>query len=71
MKLKVMANDYKKSRFALFSDLSLLIIALLEVYGVINELLSKETFTRTDLTTTMIMLGIAAVCIFIMVRGHD
>ena len=71
MKLKVMDNDHKKSRFALFSDLSLLIIALLEVYGVINELLYKEAFTRQDLITTVIMLGIAAVCVFIMVRGHD
>lgn len=71
LKLKVMANDHKKSRFALFSDLSLLIIALLEVYGVINEILSKEAFTRTDLITTAIMLGIAAVCVFIMIRGHD
>lgn len=71
MKLKVMDNDHKKSRFALFSDLSLLIIALLEVYAVVNDLLYKETFTRQDLITTVIMLGVAAVCVFIMVRGHD
>ena len=71
LKLKIMSDERKKSRFSLLSDLSLLIIALLQIYGVVGEFLTKETFGRGDLTTMLVMLGITVVCVWIMVKGKN
>jgi len=70
LKMKVMSDEKKKSRFALFSDLSLLVIALLQIYGVVGELLAKESFAQNDLITMAVMLLITAVCIWMMVKGR-
>lgn len=70
LKIKTIRDEQKKSRFAMFSDLSLLIIALLQIYGVVGELLAKEAFTKNDVTTMVVMLAIAAVCVFVMIKGR-
>ncbi|MBQ8893516.1 MAG: hypothetical protein IJ043_03810 [Clostridia bacterium] len=71
LKLKIMGDERKKSRFALLSDLSLLIIALLQIYGVVGELLTKTTFTHNDLITMAVMAGITAVCVWVMIKGRN
>ena len=70
LKMKTMSDEKKKSRFALFSDLSLLVIALLQIYGVVGELLAKDTFSQNDLITMLVMLVITVVCIWVMVKGR-
>lgn len=62
LKMKTMSDEKKKSRFALFSDLSLLVIAPLRIYDVVGELLAKDTFSQNDLITV--------VCIWVMVKGR-
>ena len=71
LKMKLMEDDRKKARFSLFSDLSLLSIALLELYGVIDQLLSMKEYTITNLITTIIMLLIGAFCFWFMIKGRD
>lgn len=71
LKLKIMSDEKKRARFSLLSDLSLLIIAILQIYGVINEFLTKTAFTRTDYITMAIMLGISAVCVWVMIKGKN
>lgn len=64
LKLKLLHAEKEKSRFALSSDISLLIIAVLLIYGVIETLLSKEQFTQND----FISLAITC-CIWVMIKG--
>ena len=69
LKMKIMSDDRKKSRFSLLSDVSLLIIAILQIYGVVAELLKTESLSKTDFLTMGIMLFITVVCVWIMVKG--
>jgi len=71
LNLRVMSDDKKKSKFALLSDISLLIIAILEIYGVINELIHTQTFNKENLTVIFTMIIITIGCIWIMVKGRS
>lgn len=62
MKMVGMMEEQTKDRYAYFSDLSLCLIALLQIYGIINELIAKKEFTESDKTTMMIMLVITLIC---------
>ncbi len=69
LKLKLMNEDKEKSRFALFSDISLLVIAILQIYSVIEGFLGKDTFGQKDLLSLGITLLICVVCIWVMIKG--
>ena len=71
LKMKLMEDDRKKARFSLFSDLSLLTIALLELYGVLDQILSIKEFTTTNYIATGIMLVISALCFLFMIKGRE
>lgn len=70
LKMKIMSDEKKKSRYSLFSDLALLVIALLEIYGVVGELLSQTSYTKNDLLTLIIMLAVTVVCGWAMIKGR-
>lgn len=69
LRLKLMREEKEKSRFSLFSDLSLLVIAVLQIYSVIEGFLSKDHLGTSDLTSILITLGICALCIWVMIKG--
>lgn len=71
LNLRVMSDDKKKSKFALLSDISLLVIAILEIYGVINELVNTNSFGKDNLLVMAIMTIITIGCIWIMVKGRS
>ena len=71
LKLKLMNEEKNKSRFALFSDISLLIIAVLQIYNVIESLLAKESLGQTDIVSLLIVAGIGALCAWMMVKGKN
>lgn len=71
LRIKSLSDERKKARFSMFSDLSLLIIALLQIYGVVGELVSKDTFTRDDILTMAIMAALTAVCAWVMIKGRS
>ena len=71
LKMKLMEDDRKKARFSLFSDLSLLSIALLELYGVMDQLLSRKEFTITNLISALLMALISGVCFWFMIKGRN
>lgn len=71
LRIKNISDERKKARFSMFSDLSLLIIALLQIYGVVGELVSKQTFTQNDIVTMAIMVIIAIVCVWVMIKGRS
>ena len=70
LKMVLMNNEKTKTKYAILSDISLSIIALLQVYGVINSLIAKESFSRGDITTIFIMLAITIVCVWIMIKSR-
>ena len=69
LKLKLMSEEKKKSRFSLLSDLSLLIIAVLQIYGVIESFLTKTSYGTSDFLSMGIMLLICVVCVWFMIKG--
>lgn len=71
LRIKSISDERKKARFSMFSDLSLLIIALLQIYGVVGELVAKETYTQNDILTMAIMAVITVVCAWIMIKGRS
>lgn len=69
LKLKVMNEDKEKSRFALFSDISLLVIAILQIYSVIEGFLAKDSFGQKDFLSLGIILFICVICVWVMIKG--
>ena len=69
LKLKLMSEDTEKMRFALFSDISLLVIAILQIYSVIEDILAKDHFGKSDFLSLFITIAICFVCIWIMIKG--
>ncbi len=69
LKLQSMSEEKRKSKYSLLSDIALLAIALMEIYGVIVELLRAESFGREELLAVAIMLGVATICVWTMVKG--
>lgn len=71
LRMKLLNAEKEKNRFALLSDISLLIIAVLQIYSVILDFLVKDTFGKSDLISIAITLGICATCIWIMIKGKQ
>lgn len=71
LKLKIMANDKKKSHFALFTDLSLLVIAVMQIYSVVAELLAKESLGKTDIISLAIITLITVISAWAMIKGRQ
>ena len=69
LKLKLMSAEKEKNRFALFSDLSLLIIAILQIYSVIESFLNKDQFGKNDFISIGIIACISIVSVWIMIKG--
>lgn len=70
LKMKLMSDEKERSRYSLLSEVSLLIIALLQIYGVVEEFLGKEVFTQTDVVTMAVMLVVTVVCVVFMIKGR-
>ena len=71
LKIQTLSENKTKSKYALLSDISLLAIAMLEIYGVVVELLSAESFGKSEVLAMLIMCAIAGICIWAMVKGRD
>lgn len=71
LKLKIMDYDKKKSHFALFSDLSLLVIAVMQVYSVVAELFAKDSFSKTDTMSLIIIVLITVISAWAMIKGRQ
>ena len=71
LKIQIMKENKTKAKYSLLSDIALLAIAIMEIYGVIVELLSAESFGKTEVFAMMIMMAIAGVCIWAMVKGRE
>lgn len=71
LKLQTMSEDKKKSKYSLLSDVALLVIALMEIYGVVVELLREESYGREEFMAMGIMGGIAILCIWAMIKGKN
>lgn len=71
LRIKSISDERKKARYSMFSDLSLLIIALLQIYSVVEDLVSTETFTKNDIITMAIMVGITVICVWVMIKGRS
>ena len=69
-KLKMMYEDKQKKHFAFLSDVALLIIAVLQVYGVIREILEFGTLGQADILSLGVTVLIIIVCIWIMSKGR-
>ncbi len=69
LKLQTMSEDRKKSKYSLLSEIALLVIALVEIYSVVVELLRAESYGREEFIAMGIMGGIAILCIWTMVKG--
>ena len=69
-KLKMMYEDKQKKHFAFLSDVALLIIAVLQVYGVIREILEFGTLGQADILSLGVTILIIIVCIWIMSKGR-
>lgn len=69
-KLKVMYEDKQKKHFTFLSDVALLIIAVLQIYSVIREILAFGEMDGTDLMTLCITIIIIIACIWIMSKGR-
>ncbi len=70
LKLQSMSEEKRKSKYSLLSDVALLVIALMEIYGVIVEILRADSFGREELLAVAIMAGIATICVWAMVKGR-
>lgn len=71
LKLLTMSQEKRKSKYSLLSDISLLFIALMEIYGVVVEIIRAQTFGKEELLAMAIMMGVALICIWIMVKGRN
>lgn len=69
LKLQKMREDKRKSKYSLFSDIALMAIALLEIYSVVVEMLRVDSFGRDEILAVLIMLGIAIVCGWAIIKG--
>ena len=54
-----------------WSGVALLVIALMEIYGVVVELLRAESYGREEFMAMGIMGGIAILCIWAMIKGKN
>ena len=63
--------EKSKGKFALLSDIALLIIAILQIYGVILEFITAESITRTEIIAIVIMLSITIFCGWLMIKGRS
>lgn len=70
LKLQTILEEKKKSKYSLFSDIALLFIALMEIYGVIVGFLS-ENLVREDYIAMGIISVMAVVLIWAMVKGRN
>lgn len=68
LKLKVLSDEKKKNKFSIMSDIALLVIAIMQIYGVVEELISSS-LDKTDFMTLGILGIIATVCIVVLVEG--
>ncbi len=69
LKLQSMSEDKRKSKYSLLSDIALLAIALMEIYGVIVEILRADSFGKEEIFAVLIMMSIATICVWAMVKG--
>lgn len=69
LKIEQMKNETDKSKYALIADISLFIVALIEVYGVIREVVSNG-IERADFISIAIMTAVAAICTYFIIKGH-
>lgn len=70
IKLKKMAEERQKGRFAIVSDISLMVIALLQIYGVIKSLISQSAWGEGDIITLSIISILALIFSFFIIRGR-
>lgn len=70
LKLNMLYDEKKRGKFAFLSDVALLIIAIMQIYGVINSLISADSFGTADIVSLCITAVIAVVCIWIMAKGR-
>ena len=70
LKMVVLYDDKNKDKYAILSDISLSIIALLQVYDVINDFIYKETFTQKDFTTICVIMMITILCVWTIIRSR-
>ena len=69
-KLKVMYEDKQKKHFAFLSDVALLIIAVLQIYSVIREILAFGELDSMDILSLSVTVIIIITCIWIMSKGR-
>lgn len=69
-KLKMMYEEKQKKHFAFLSDVALLIIAVLQIYGVIREIMEFGTMGKIDILSLSVTVIIIIVCIWIMSKGR-
>ena len=65
-----MYEEKQKKHFAFLSDVALLIIAVLQIYGVIREIMEFGTMGKIDILSLSVTVIIIIVCIWIMSKGR-
>lgn len=71
LKLSQMIERKKKAGFSLLADIALMILAILQVYDVVDSIVSKTTFGKSDLLTILIILFGCFICSWFLIKGKS